>query len=298
MNFYVVFVINFLYISSCASYQYSAPIENNQYIYYGKSEKIQFITINEENTLKEISDKYSVPVNEIKRLNCFISYKKVTPGQILKVPLRQFYLVKYNENIREIAKIYDIHFQSLLKENNMSKEDRILPGQFIKIPENIRNYKKFKYIISKQTNILTQDFIAIKSNKNRTQFFKNLTPFNNKQYVWPLQGKVIKKYGNYNGKLNDGITITAIKGSNILATTDGQVIFTGYKPSNFGNLIIIQHKNNYMSAYSHCDTILVSKNQFVKKGDIIATCGLTGNVTQPQLQFTIKKGVHIIDPDN
>ena len=150
---------------------------------------------------------------------------------MFKIPLRQFHIVKHDENIREIAKIYNIHLQLLLRENNILKGARIIVGQFIKIPKNNEKYEKLIYVRPKQRKFSNKNLIRVQNNKEKKIFFKNLTPLNNKNYVWPLQGSIIKRYGNHNGKLNDAVNIAAPKGSKILATTDGKIIFTGYKPS-------------------------------------------------------------------
>lgn len=295
----------------CQKEMAPAHIENNQSVYYGKLEKIKFITVQNDQSIGEIAQENSVPESEIKRLNSLTSYKSLHKGQILKLPIARFHLVKEDENIKDIAQIYDINLESLLEENNMQQGDKLSPGQYIRIPDTSRDYDAHTdntHITFQESNISSEeDLKKVADSKTheeegdrdiKEKHFKNRTPLNNQDFIWPLQGKVLKKYGNYNGKLNDGINIAAPRGTNILAAGDGEVIFTGYKPEKFGNLVIVRHSNGYMSAYSHCDKVLVVKNEFVKKGTPIATCGSTGNVTQPQLQFTMKKGNHIIDPDS
>ena len=133
--------------------------------------------------------------------------------------------------------------------------------------------------------------------KVSSKFFKNDTPINSKDFIWPVYGKVIKKYGDHDGKFNEGINIVANKGTNIKAAAKGQVAYTGTQKG-YGNLIIIRHNNGYMTAYAHIDKILVKKGQIINKGIQIATVGSSGNVDQPQLQFSMKKGNHTINPDS
>lgn len=135
--------------------------------------------------------------------------------------------------------------------------------------------------------------VAPKSTKT-AQFFKHKTPLNSPEFVWPVEGKVIKPYGNG----NDGINIAANKGTPVKAASGGDVAYSGTQ-GGYGNLIILRHNNGYMSAYSHLDKILVKKGQIINKGAQIGTVGTSGNVlqTQPQLQFSIKKGNATINPN-
>jgi murein DD-endopeptidase MepM/ murein hydrolase activator NlpD len=299
-----------LFLISCQNHRLASPVENNQHIYYGKLEKVKFVVIKKKTSIKDVAQKYSVPINEIRRLNSLLPHQGITIGQVLKIPLGEYHIIKDNESAREIAEIYDVSLQTLLRENYLSRENQLSSGQYVRIPSNSGDYKEDSdngHVIftksdvhpekTKQTRSVKKD-TEVKYIGNKLEGFKNRTPLNNDYFIWPLYGKVIKRYGNVNGKLNDSISIAATKGTNILSVADGEVIFVGFKPEKFGNLVIIKHKNAYMSAYSHCDTILVSKNEVVRKGSIIATCGSSGNVTESQLQFTFKKGNHVIDPDS
>ncbi|WPX96974.1 peptidoglycan DD-metalloendopeptidase family protein [Candidatus Bandiella euplotis] len=122
--------------------------------------------------------------------------------------------------------------------------------------------------------------------------FKNKNPLNSQEFIWPIDGKVVKPYGNG----NDGINIAAIKGSPIKAAGGGDVAYTGTQ-GKYGKLIILRHNNGYMTAYAHLDKILVKKGHIVNKGTQIATVGTSGGVEQPQLQFSMKKGSATLNPD-
>lgn len=301
-------VITLIFLTSCAKNIATPQIENNQSIYYGKLEKIKFINVKDNQSLEKIAEQNSVPVSEIKRLNSLTNYQSLKSGQILKLPIAKFHKISDDESIEDIARIYDVSYKSLLEENNLRDGDKLSAREYIRIPETSSDYEAHRnntHVAFQESTIMLEQELnkeaeAEQEEENvvaNTKHFKNRSPLNSPDFIWPIQGKVLKKYGNYNGKLNDGINIAAPKGKNILAAGDGEVVFTGYKPEKFGNLVIIRHNNGYMSAYSHCDKILVVKNEFVKKGTPIATIGSTGNVTQSQLQFTMKKGNHIIDPD-
>jgi len=66
----------------------------------------------------------------------------------------------------------------------------------------------------------------------------------------------------------------------------------------FGNLLLVRHAGGWVSAYAHCDALLVKRGQEVKRGQVIARVGQTGNVAAPQLHFELRKGAQAINPMN
>lgn len=82
---------------------------------------------------------------------------------------------------------------------------------------------------------------------------------------WPTDGKVIENFSGAEGG-NKGIDIAGSKGQAIVATADGRVVYAGNALRGYGNLIIIKHNDDYLSAYAHNDTMLVREQQEVKAG--------------------------------
>lgn len=114
-------------------------------------------------------------------------------------------------------------------------------------------------------------------------------------YSWPVKGKVIK--GFKSGKTNnDGINISAPKGTPVGAANNGVVAHTGNQVAGLGNIILIKHANGFMSVYTHLDEIKVKKGQQVRVNEKIGTVGKTGNVKEPQLHFELRNGKTPIDP--
>ncbi|WP_198027164.1 M23 family metallopeptidase [Candidatus Paracaedibacter symbiosus] len=115
-------------------------------------------------------------------------------------------------------------------------------------------------------------------------------------YSWPVKGKIVK--GFKPGKTgNDGINISAPKGTPVKSANNGVVAHTGNQVAGLGNIILIKHTNGYMTVYTHLDDIKVTKGQQVSAGDKIGTVGKTGNVKEPQLHFEIRNGKTPIDPN-
>jgi len=116
-------------------------------------------------------------------------------------------------------------------------------------------------------------------------------------FLWPVRGNIVAIYGSRSdGSHNDGINIAAPKGAAVEATEAGTVAYTGNELRGYGNLILVKHPNGWISAYAHCDQMLVQRGQRVARGQVIARVGSTGNVSEPQLHFELRRGNHPVDP--
>lgn len=117
------------------------------------------------------------------------------------------------------------------------------------------------------------------------------------KFNWPLRGRILAKYGKKSGGLrNDGINISAKKGTSIKAAEHGHVVYVGNALKGYGNLILIRHRGGWITTYAHCDRTFVSKGDSVKIDQKIATVGSTGNVKKPQLHFEVRKKTRTVDP--
>ncbi len=115
--------------------------------------------------------------------------------------------------------------------------------------------------------------------------------------LWPVTGKMLSRYGALgDGTHHDGINIAAPRGTPVRAADNGVVVYVGNELKNFGNLLLIRHADNLLTAYAHHDTILVRRGDTVKRGQIVGTVGATGGVNAPQLHFEVRQGVKAVDP--
>jgi murein DD-endopeptidase MepM/ murein hydrolase activator NlpD len=113
-------------------------------------------------------------------------------------------------------------------------------------------------------------------------------------FIWPVKGKIISNYSG--GGKNDGINIQVPEGTSVKAAAQGEVMYSGNELKGFGNLILLKHKDGWMTAYAHNSELLVKKGTKVNQGDIIAKSGQTGDVKSPQLHFEVRKGKQPVDP--
>lgn len=106
-------------------------------------------------------------------------------------------------------------------------------------------------------------------------------------WVWPAKGKVTKS--------TNGIDIAGHLGDKVVAAAAGQVVYVGNDVAGYGNLIIIKHNDDYLTAYGHNQSFLVKEGQSVKAGQQIATMGNTGtNLVKSHVEVRYK--TESVDP--
>lgn len=115
-------------------------------------------------------------------------------------------------------------------------------------------------------------------------------------WIWPTDGRILDRFSSSNNA-NRGLDIAAERGQPVRATASGRVVYEGNGLRGYGNLVIIKHDNNYLSAYAHNQKIHVSENEFVNAGQRIADVGSSGTHVD-KLHFEIRYKGKPVDPLN
>ena len=116
-------------------------------------------------------------------------------------------------------------------------------------------------------------------------------------FRWPVRGRVITAFGaKTDGQQNDGINLAVPTGTAVRSAEDGVVAYAGNELKGYGNLILVRHADGFVTAYAHASELMVKRGDKVRRGQIIAKSGQTGNVSAPQLHFEIRKGSTPVDP--
>jgi murein DD-endopeptidase MepM/ murein hydrolase activator NlpD len=117
------------------------------------------------------------------------------------------------------------------------------------------------------------------------------------RFVWPLRGQVLDDFGAAKGgERNDGINIAVNYETPIHASAAGKVSYVGNDIKSYGNLVLIRHEGNYITAYAHADRLTVKTGDYVQAGQIIGYAGTSGDVSRPQLHFEIRRGTTPLNP--
>ena len=115
------------------------------------------------------------------------------------------------------------------------------------------------------------------------------------EFRWPARGRIIE---GFKAGGNDGINISVPAGTSVRAAENGVVVYSGDGLKGYGNLVLIKHPNGFVSAYANNGELDVKRGDTVKRGQVIAKSGDTGNVNSPQLHFELRKGSTPVDPTN
>lgn len=119
-------------------------------------------------------------------------------------------------------------------------------------------------------------------------------PVGQRCWRWPASGKVVMGYTTSEGG-NKGIDIAGPRGQAVYAAGAGKVVYAGSQLRGYGNLIMIKHSEEYITAYAHNDTLLVNNGESVKIGQKIATMGSTDS-DSVRLHFQLRYKATAIDP--
>ena len=114
------------------------------------------------------------------------------------------------------------------------------------------------------------------------------------KWLWPTKGRIISQF-SAGDQGNRGIDIAGQRGQSIVSTAAGTVVYSGNALRGYGNLIIIKHNDNYISAYAHNDRLLVKEGQNVNAGQKIATMGSSG-ASSVRLHFEIRYQGKSVNP--
>ncbi|MFD2168052.1 peptidoglycan DD-metalloendopeptidase family protein [Thalassotalea euphylliae] len=215
------------------------------------------------------------------------------------------YQVKKGETLYSIAFRASSDVRTIASLNNLAPPYRIFPGQKLKIsgsPSKPRANKPSAKNSTKSSGTTTKNSnkkpIATnkkqeygktasgqKTSKKPTATASNFSQ-KIRRWLWPNQGKVIATFSTA-PQGNKGIDIAGNRGDRIKAAADGRVVYAGSALRGYGNLVIIKHNDDYLSAYAHNDQILVKEQQAVKAGDVIAKMG-DSDAQRVMLHFEVR----------
>ena len=114
---------------------------------------------------------------------------------------------------------------------------------------------------------------------------------------WPVSGSLLASYGGRlpDGRSSDGVLIAAPAGTTVKAVADGTVVFADWM-TGYGNILIIDHGNGYMSLYAHNDGLLKDAGDAVRRGDSVASVGTSGGQDSPALYFELRRNGSPVNP--
>lgn len=235
------------------------------------------VTVRRGDTIYGIARRYSAPLEEMIALNRLDPPYLLAVGQSLSLPGQRSYQVQRGDTVYSIAKRHDVEPNTLASANNIRPPYFLEVGQKLALPTSRR----------------TELAVAARPSPG----LPIPRPESRLGFDWPVAGVIVSRFGPKEGGLrNDGINIRAQRGAEVRAADHGVVAYAGNGLKGFGNLILIRHADDWVTAYAHHESLLVKRGDTVRRGDVIGRVGSTGGVTEPQLHFEIRRGTKALDP--
>ncbi len=220
------------------------------------------------------------------------------------------YTVQKGDTLYSIAFSAGQDFRSLAKNNSIPSPYVIYPGQVVSLAATTSHalasnspvkQKKTPTKIKQKTNKklkknLDQPKQREYVRKQANEIVSNAKPSSSSKvkWFWPAKGKVTKRFSNKENGYK-GLQITNRTGASVLAAAQGTVVYAGNALRGYGNLIILKHNDDYLSAYAHNSKLLVREKQKVKAGQKIAEMGKSeSSVTA--LRFEIRYRGQAVNP--
>ena len=197
-----------------------------------------------------------------------------------------YHTVQKGQTLYRIAQVYEIDMEVLSRANYIRDVSKIKVGTQLWVPGARR-------VLSIPTTSTPSD-----SSRFRSTNKKNIPTVRPRKgiLIWPTKGTLTSGFGNRDGRRHEGIDIAAPKGTPINAAAAGEVVFSGWGPTGYGKMVILEHKNHLTTVYAHNSKILVKKGARVKQGQRISLMGSTGRSTGPHLHFEVRNDTEPKNP--
>lgn len=210
-------------------------------------------------TVWDIAGSFGTDPDSLAVLNEMSNWNRLQPGQILRVLSLPGLLhrVAPGDSVGEIAERYRIDCEDIMAVNAIRPGDDLTVGKEIILP---------------YARPLREAILAA-----RGELFR-----------WPVTGPITSYFGYRWGSFHNGIDIGAPHGTPIAASRGGRVLFAGWR-GNYGNLVIVDHRDGKTTWYAHLSRFAVSSGAWVERGQILGYVGTTGRSTGPHLHFEIRE---------
>lgn len=275
-------------LAQAVLYQYLSPISSvadGNLAIKRESEPLTY-KVKRGDTLYSIGKEYGVDHRKLAAYNRIKNPRLLRAGNVLKLPLtRKWIRVKEGETLESLAKTYETS-EKVLKSLNpeVAAAGTVYTGQVIAVPSPV-NAKVLKEVDDRENR------------SERKGIAGAFSPVGAGSFSWPVWGQITSRYGWRNGRMHYGIDIWNRERTNsvIRASLGGRVIKAGYM-NGYGNLVVVDHGNGWVTYYAHLSRITVSKGQVVSKGQSLGFMGQTGNATGVHLHFEVRRNGQPINP--
>ncbi len=267
-----------VFLAACSSRESPAPVTTlddikNYYKKYPQGEKASGYMVQAGDTLYSIAFRAGMDYRELAQLNNISAPYRIYAGQTL-----QFDNKKYTSKSGEqrISSVKAPKTVGGAVNNTPQAQTKLTTANKAIAPDNQTGY------VQKQT---------VKENATSAE---NSVSSSKVQWVWPVRGPLLASFSNAEHG-NKGLEIGGKAGTPIKAAAAGEVVYAGNALRGYGNLVIIRHNDDFLSAYAHNRKLLVKERDTVVSGQTIAEMGNT-DAASVRLHFEIRFRGKSVDP--
>lgn len=219
---------------------------------------------------------------------------KPEPAPSMAAPAVRIYVVRRGDSLHRIAKQQGVKPGQLAAWNGLRKPFRLYPGQKLKLASPAATAKKpGRRPTSTKTTAKEPRKAPTRPAASLPETVRDPAPASAGTWTWPTRGNIIERFNASSAR--KGIDIAGPRGQAIVASAPGSVVYQGSGLRGYGQLIIIKHNEDFLSAYAHCQKITVKEGESVKRGQKIAEMGSTGT-DRNKLHFEIRYRGKPVDP--
>lgn len=216
------------------------------------------------------------------------------------------YVVRKGDTLYSIAFRFGLNYQQLARVNGIGRDYLIVPGQTLSLnvaavspmPSKVKSSSSRPLVSSSQpaTNTVRKSTAPKVTKPASSRPAPAAVPKSHvsSTWQWPVRGKILKRF-KVGSATDKGIDIAVKTGATVVAARDGKVVYAGNGLPGYGNLLIIKHDAEYLSAYAHNSALLVKEGDLVKAGGKVASAGSSGT-TSSRLHFEIRRAGKPVDP--
>jgi murein DD-endopeptidase MepM/ murein hydrolase activator NlpD len=241
-------------------------------------------TVGANESLYDVATRYQAPLRALIDQNRLEPPYALAPGRVLELPPPRIHAVARGEDFEDIARRYNVDLRSLALLNRMQPPYDVRRGDRIVLPAMAREY-------------------GPPASRRPTPNLQSEAPaggtpavHSTARFAWPLRGDVVARFGAQPGGTRlDGIEIAGREGAPVLAAAEGDVFYAGADIEGLGNLVLVRHADNYVTAYGYNRRALVREGQHVRAGEPVAELGLRPD-GRARLLFQVRRGSEALDP--
>ncbi len=314
-----------LLFTACSLGPREAPVDSRPS--QARASEARAITVRRGDSVWALSRRHGVSMRAIIDTNDLVPPFTLHPGQELRLPAVTTYTVAPGDTLYGIARGLNIGLQELIGVNRLAEPYTIRVGQVLRLPGGgtqrrepvpqqpsasevaglrppLPSTKPIRTIgaaplatePSSPPVVAPPDSPVVMAEPAPPPRESRPAP-GTAPFIWPVEGAILSAFGpKGDGLHNDGINIAAARGTPVRASAAGEVVYAGNELRGYGNLVLLRHREGWVSAYAHLEDIRVSRGEVLAQGVVLGTVGSSGGVDRPQLHFELRRGRQAIDP--